>query len=193
MPGGGGTSFNFNWPDPWDFDVTSAVNANVDSDVTANVTSSVALVGDDDQPVTLKLEPVTLDTTTRVVGNDDQPVTLKLEPVDLTTTLKGDPQAPISTRSEIEFTNLPRLTFDELITTIKTITTPTLRIHFPIGLNFAFSFFPLNMLGYDAATFSICGEQQIITEEFVPNRFERCDVDCQPVECEPIDCEPIDC
>ena len=184
MPGAGGTDINYNWPNPWDFDVDSNFNAVVDS--------SVEVVGDQQQPVTLKLEPVTLDTTTRVVGNEQQPISLKIAPVDLTTTLKGDPQAPISTRSEIEFSNLPRLTFDELITTIKTITTPTLRIHFPIGLNFAFSFFPLNVLGYDAATFSICGEQQIITEEFVPNRFERCDVDCETIECEPITAVSID-
>lgn len=191
MPAAGGTTVNYNLPDPWDFTVDSTVNATVESDVNANVASSVQLVGNPLQPVTLKLEPVTFDTTTRVVGSEEQPVTLKLAPVDLTTTLRGDPQAPISTRSEIEFTNLPQLSFEELITTIKTITTPTLRIHFPIGLNFAFSFFPLNVLGYDAATFSICGEQQIITEEFVPNRFERCDVDCEPIDCEPIDCEPI--
>jgi hypothetical protein len=187
MPGAGGTDVNYNWPNPWEYDIDTTTNAVVDTDVTATVNSSVQVLGNDKQPITLKLQPVTLDTTTRVLGNAEQPVTLKLEPVTLTTVLKGDPKAPIATRSEVEFTNWPRLDFDQLITVIKTLTTPTLRIHFPVGLNFAFSFFPLNVLGYDAANFSICGEQQIITEEFVPNRFERCDVDCEPIDCELMD------
>jgi hypothetical protein len=185
MPGGGGTDINYNWPSLWEYDIDSTLNALVDSDLTANVDSSIQVLGNSEQPVTLKLEPLKIAATTQFVGSREQPVTLKLEPVEVFTTLRGDPKAPISTRSEIEFTNLPRLNFDELITVIKTFTTPTLRIHFPVGLNFAFSFFPLNVLGYDAATFSICGEQQVITQAYVPNRFERCDVDCEPVECGP--------
>ena len=193
MPGGGGTDINYDWPNPWEYDIDSTLRAavdselaaNVDSSVKADVDSSVRVLGNSEQPVTLKLEPLKIAATTQFVGSREQPVTLKLEPVEVSTTLRGDPKAPISTRSEIEFTNLPRLTFDELITVIKTFTTPTLRIHFPVGLNFAFSFFPLNVLGYDAATFSICGEQQVITEAYVPNRFERCDVDCEPADCGP--------
>lgn len=185
MPGGGGTDINYDWPNPWEYDIDSTLNAVATSELAANVDSSVQVLGNSDQPVTLKLEPLKIAATTQFVGSREQPVTLKLEPVEVSTTLRGDPKAPISTRSEVEFTNLPRLTFDELITVIKTFTTPTLRIHLPVGLNFAFSFFPLNVLGYDAATFSICGEQQVITEAYVPNRFERCDVDCEPVECGP--------
>jgi hypothetical protein len=175
MPGGGGGKGGISFPDPWDFTVTSSSQLFSDSKVTADarLTSSSRL-----------------DTTALLRGDAANPVTLKLEPVELTTTLKGDPNAPIATTFEL--LNLPRLSFEQWLLLIKTILTPKVRVHYPVNLNFAVSVFPLNVLGYDALTFSVCGEQQIITEEFVPNRFERCDVDCEPIECEPIDCKPID-
>lgn len=185
MPGGGGKGGGLSFPDPWDFTVTSnsqlVSNSNLTSDSKLSSASKLAaetlLRGDPEQPVTLKLEPVEF--------------MLKLEPIEFTTTFKGDPNAPIA--ATFELMNLPRLSFDQWLTLIKTVLTPKVRVHFPVNLSFAVSVFPLNALGYDAVTFSVCGEQQIITEEYIPNRFERCDVHCEPVECEPIECEPIEC
>lgn len=190
MPGGGGGKGGFNFPDPWDFNVASNSVVRSNSDITSD--SDVRTNSDITSTANLT-STSNLTTETVLKGDAGQPITLKLEPVAFSATLKGDPKAPIATTSSIEFLNWPRLDFDQLITLVKTVTQPKLRINFPVGLNFAVSFFPLNALGYDAITFSVCGEQQIITQEFVPNRFERCDIGCEPLECEPIDCELIDC
>lgn len=191
MPGGGGGGKGVvNFPDPWDFDITTIATGQLSSDstivstVTAETNSRIAAETSLTSNSTLRAETI-------LRGDPKTPVTLKLEPVELTTTLKGDPKAPVALTFEL--LNLPRLTVDDWITLIKTVTTPKVRVHFPVHLNFAFSFFPLNVLGYDAVTFSVCGEQQLITEEYIPNRFERCDVDCEPIECQPISCEPIAC
>ena len=47
---------------------------------------------------------------------------------------------------------------------------PEIRTHLPAHYNVGFKLF-----GYEIASISLCGEGQIITEKYRPNRYERCE------------------
>lgn len=149
---------------------------------------SAQLTGDENAPISalLKGDP-NAPISAQLTGNENAPITLKLEPLELTATLKGDPQAPISTFSQFELLNFPRFTFEQIQSLIETLKTPNLRIQFPIDINFAFSIFPLTLFGIDLVNFKICGEPQIILHKYIPNAFERCEVDCESDHCQPCD------
>jgi hypothetical protein len=149
---------------------------------------SAQLTGDENAPISalLKGDP-NAPISAQLTGNENAPITLKLEPLELTATLKGDPQAPISTFSQFELLNFPRFTFEQILELIETLKTPNLRVQFPIDINFAFSIFPLTLFGIDLMNFKICGESQIILHDYIPNAFEKCEVDCEPDNCKTCD------
>jgi hypothetical protein len=97
-------------------------------------------------------------------------------------TLLGDPARPIAARMnvEMELANLPRFTLgdiQELMAQMKRT-----RVRMPINLNFGMSVFPFNLFGIDVVQFSLCGEPQLIVDDYVPNAYERCEVECEPCE-----------
>jgi hypothetical protein len=57
-----------------------------------------------------------------------------------------------------------------------------MRMRMPVNLNFGVSVFPFNLFGVDVVQFSICGEPQVILDDYVPNAYERCAVACEPCE-----------
>lgn len=123
---------------------------------------AVHMTGDASQPVAAMIQgdpnkPV----TTTIQGNKDKPVT---------TTIQGNRNEPVAT--EIELLNLPRLSKQD----IKDLLTPEIRMRMPNYNQLCFK-----LLGVEL--FSICtsGESQVITEPYVPNAYERCELPC----CEP--------
>ena len=84
--------------------------------------------------------------------------------------LTGDSAAPVATDSKIEILNLPRFTLQDIKDMQK------VRVRIPNYSNLCFKIFGMEM-------FSMCmsGEGQLITEPYIPNAAERCEVDC----CEP--------
>lgn len=51
---------------------------------------------------------------------------------------------------------------------------PEIRAHVPMNFNFGIKFW-----GVEFLVFSLCGELQLITEKYVPNRWERCEDPCE--------------
>jgi hypothetical protein len=100
----------------------------------------------------------------------------------LTMTVLGDANKPIAAKvdANLDIKNMPHFTMADLLALIESLKNPNLRARFPVQLNFGISVFPLNLLGIDAVQFSICGEPQVILQPYVPNAFERCEVDCEP-------------
>jgi hypothetical protein len=97
-------------------------------------------------------------------------------------TLVGDPNRPIAARMnvDLEMVNLPRMTLadiQDLMAQMKRT-----RVRLPINLNFGLSVFPFNLFGIDVVQFSLCGEPQVIVDDYVPNAYERCEVECEPCE-----------
>lgn len=88
----------------------------------------------------------------------------------IATLVIGDPSKPIGTDSKIELLNLPKFTLQDIKDMMK------VRARIPNYSQVCFKVFGQEI-------FSICmnGEAQVITEPYVPNAMERCEVDC----CEP--------
>lgn len=103
----------------------------------------------------------------------------------LTMTLLGDTAKPVAARidANLDMKNLPHFTMADIMSLIDAFKKPDLRARFPVHLNFGISVFPLNLFGIDAVQFSICGEPQVILQPYVPNAYERCEVDCLPGGC----------
>lgn len=92
--------------------------------------------------------------------------------------LIGDPNRPVTTRMDVgmTMTNLPTFPlafFERLLRR---------RIRMPVNLRFGMSVFPFNLYGVDVIQFSICGEPQVIMDDYVPNAYERCAAECEPCE-----------
>ncbi|NOQ73882.1 MAG: hypothetical protein GQ574_17880 [Crocinitomix sp.] len=85
-------------------------------------------------------------------------------------TLRGDPAAPLSTDSKIEIMNLPRFTLQDVKDMM------SVRVRMPNYSNVC-----LKVLGVELMSVSMGGESQVITQPYVPNAAENCEVDC----CEP--------
>lgn len=111
-------------------------------------------------------------------------VSMRLDPMAVTTTILGDPDRPVATRMDValDMRNMPHLTLNDLFDLIKALKKPNMRMTMPVEMNFGISVFPLTLLGLDALTFSVCGQQQLILDEYVPNAYERCEVDCPPCD-----------
>ena len=104
---------------------------------------------------------ISTNTTAKLTGDPNEPIA---------TLLIGDPAKPIATDSKIEILNLPRFTLQDIKDMMK------VRVRSPNYSQVCFK-----LLGQEI--FSICmnGEGQVITEPYVPNAMERCEVEC----CEP--------
>jgi hypothetical protein len=97
-------------------------------------------------------------------------------------TLLGDPARPVATKMDVavEMTNLPKFSMGDILDLIAAVKKTTMRVRMPVQMNFGMSVFPFNLFGVDVVQFSICGEPQVIVDDYVPNAYERCDVDCEP-------------
>jgi hypothetical protein len=137
---------------PKDFTLTTSLDADIASTFDGTVNTNL------NSNSTLNS---TSDVTAKLIGDPKQP---------LATLLIGDPKQPITTSSSIELVNLPRFTLQDIKDLLK------VRVRIPNYSQLCFKFFGQEL-------FSIClnGEGQVITEPYVPNAMERCEVDC----CEP--------
>ncbi|MFL6200157.1 MAG: hypothetical protein ACJ76J_13340 [Thermoanaerobaculia bacterium] len=130
--------------------------------------------------VDVSLNPV------HITGDPSQPVAVSAQ-ADIDVSLDpvriiGDPKSPVAATADlgVDLKNLPHLSFDNLLELIETVKKLDIRLCLPLHLSFGISVFPLSLLGLDAVTFSICGETQFIAKKYVPNAYERCEVECEP-------------
>ncbi|MEO8414212.1 MAG: hypothetical protein ABI472_11165 [Ginsengibacter sp.] len=133
---------------------------------TTPIETSTKLTGDVNQPI-----------ATRISGDAANPIATLItgdanKPVTITTNLQGNPDKPIATSSSLEILNLPRFTLAD----IKDLATPKIRIRFPNYTQLCFK-----LLGTEIFSICMAGEAQTITEPYVPNAHERCEITC----CEP--------
>lgn len=104
---------------------------------------------------------VTTDNSAKLTGDPNNPIA---------TLLIGDPNKPVSTDSKVEILNLPRFTLQDIKDMMK------VRVRIPNYSQVCFK-----LLGKEIFSICINGEGQVITEPYVPNAAERCEVEC----CEP--------
>ncbi len=104
---------------------------------------------------------LTTDSTAKIIGDKQQPVA---------TLLIGDPKQPVATDSKVEILNLPRFTLQDIKDMLK------VRVRIPNYSQVCFKLF-----GQEFFTICLNGESQVITEPYIPNALERCEIDC----CEP--------
>jgi hypothetical protein len=76
----------------------------------------------------------------------------------------------VSTDSKVEILNLPRFTLQDIKDMMK------VRVRIPNYSQVCFK-----LLGQEFFTICMNGESQVITEPYVPNALERCEIEC----CEP--------
>lgn len=136
------------------------------------------LTGDPARPISARLSgdaanPI----ATLLTGDAAKPITTLLtgdaaKPI--TTQLQGDPAKPIAATMEI--LNIPRLSLED----IKDLMTPEIRIRMP-----NYEQLCLKLFGVEVLSLCLSGELQTITEPYVPNRFERCDLDCPDLDTRP--------
>lgn len=139
-------------------DVRAAVNADVRANVAANVAASV-------------------DAAIKADVNGTGALTM---------TLLGDREHPVAVAAAVDASlflkNLPVFTYDQIRCLIDSLK-PRMRVRAPFHFNFGVSVFPLNLFGVDALQLSLCGEPQLIIED-----YESCEVECEP--CDP--CDPCE-
>jgi hypothetical protein len=104
---------------------------------------------------------VATNNTAKLTGDPAQPIA---------TLLIGDPNKPVATESKIELVNLPKFTLQDIKDMMK------VRVRIPNYSQVCFK-----LLGQEIFSICINGEGQVITEPYVPNAAERCEVEC----CEP--------
>ena len=81
--------------------------------------------------------------------------------------IKLESDSKLTSTSKVELTSTNNIHIKEI---------PEVRAHLPMHFNFGVKFFGLELL-----VFSLCGELQLITEKYIPNRWERCEY---PIKCE---------
>jgi hypothetical protein len=129
---------------------------------TAPMNITTKMTGSPHEPIaTLMTGDVNKPISTMVMGDANKPIT---------TTMQGNPQKPIA--ATMELMNLPRLTLSD----IKDLMTPKLRIRTPNYTQLCFK-----LMGMELFSLCLSGEGQTITEPYVPNAQERCEITC----CEP--------
>ena len=96
-----------------------------------------------------------------LIGNENQPVATKMN-------------------AEMRMVNMPNFSLDDIFRLIAALKQTKVRVRMPINLNFGMSVFPFNLWGVDVVQFSICGEPQVIIDDYKPNAFERCEITCEP-------------
>ena len=146
--------------------------------ITTPMTVNTKVTGDRNNPVASLVlgdpnMPVGVDSKVKVTGDKAQPIGShvtgdKNNPV--ATLITGDPNMPIG--SQIKLLNLPDLSKQD----IKDLLTPEIRMHIP-----HYNQMCLKILGMEVMSLCLSGESQVITEPYVPNSYEKCEVAC----CEP--------
>jgi hypothetical protein len=142
--------------------VGSAVSGSIGSALSGNVGTIVT--GDPSKPLAttvsgeMKITPAPMDMDINMTGDMNKPIGSRLT---------GDPKYPIA--STVELLNIPRLTLNE----IKDVLTPKIRMHIPNYQQMSFK-----VLGVELYSWCMSGETQVITQPFVPNRFEECRIEC---------------
>lgn len=122
---------------------------------------SASLTGNPSAPIATSLtgdkqKPI----ATHLTGDEDNPIA---------TLITGDPDQPVA----LEMLNIPRLSLDD----IKDLLTPKFRMRFP-----NYEQICLNILGIEVLSVCFSGEIQAIAGPNVPNRFERCEIDCPDLD-----------
>ena len=99
-------------------------------------------------------------------------------------TLLGDPARPVATKMDVAMTmtNLPQFKLGDIFDLIAAMKKMSMRIRMPVQLNLGVSVFPFNLFGVDVVQLSVCGEPQVIVDDYKPNAYERCAVACEPCE-----------
>lgn len=123
---------------------------------------TTVVIGDKSKPV-----------ASLILGDPAQPVTATLqgnEAKPITTTIQGNAAKPVV--SHVDLLNLPHLSKQD----IKDLLTPEIRMRIPNYSQVSMKFFGIEIL-----SFCLSGESQVITEPYVPNAYERCEITC----CEP--------
>ena len=140
------------------------------------IETSSKLIGDVNQPIATRITGDTANpVATRITGDPQNPIATLItgdanKPVTVTANLQGNPEKPIAT--SVELLNLPRFTLAD----IKDLAVPKIRIRVPNYTQLCFK-----LLGTEIFSICLAGEAQTITEPYVPNSHERCEVQC----CEP--------
>ena len=95
--------------------------------------------------------------------------------------LLGDDNQPITTNmnASMRIENLPDFKMEDFFALIRALKEMKVRVQMPINMNFGVSVFPFSLFGVDVLQFSICGEPQIIIDDYKPNAYERCEVSCE--------------
>jgi hypothetical protein len=82
----------------------------------------------------------------------------------------------VPTSYSIDVTHLPKIaigvdpiTINPLDVSVRIKEFPSIRTHIPANFTIG-----LSVLGYDLACVHVCGEAQVITEPYEPNRCEHC-------------------
>ena len=132
----------------------------LDTDVELKGGVAVTLLGDPGKPLAAQVQ---------LIGDETRPVSAQVK-------LLGDPKQPVSAKLDLSMflANLPILTVADIEHFLKR------RIRVPLNFRFGMSAFPLNLFGVDVVQFSLCGEPQVILDDYVPNAYERCAVECEP-------------
>lgn len=136
-------------------------------------------------PIHLIVDPLTVNTNMGVAVNAG--VTAEAVATvngAVTMTLLGDKEHPVAVAADatLLLKNLPEFTYDQIKDLLDSLK-PRMRVRMPFNFNFGVSVFPLNLFGVDALQLSFCGEPQLIVQDYKPNAYERCEVDCEP--CDP--------
>jgi len=148
------------------------ITGNKDNPVGAFIT------GDPDKPVGSQLTGVkSKPLASYITGNPSEPIGSQItgdrqKPVAVQ--LTGDPGQPVA--STVELLNIPRLTLSD----IKDIMTPQIRMHIPNYQQMSFK-----LLGVELFTWCMSGESEVITQPYVPNRFEECKIECPDADMRP--------
>jgi hypothetical protein len=154
--------------------LSGEVGSKVSGEITVNSgTTEVKLIGDPAKPIGSdinmdvnimgdKNKPVASTIDTKVTGDPSHPVATTLD-----TKITGDSNHPVA--STMELLNIPRMTLND----IKDVLTPKIRMHIPNYQQMSFKVF-----GYELFSWCLSGEAEIITQPFVPNKFEECKIEC---------------
>jgi len=142
--------------------------------ITGDINKPVAshITGDVNKPVASRITgDITKPVAGLITGDKNKPVAVQIT---------GDPEKPIG--STVELLNIPHLTLND----IKDIMTPKIRMHIPNYQQMSFK-----LLGVELFTWCMSGESEIISQPYVPNRFEVCKIDCPDEDLRPFPKTPV--
>lgn len=152
------------------------MNAHIDK-----ITADMKVLGDREQPLSmLMLGDSTKPISMMMQGDSNKPISMMMmgdgnKPISmmmlgnaekpLSMLIKGDPKNPVA--ASIELVNLPRFTVSD----IQKLT--SMRISLPGHHQMCFK-----VMGRELFSLCLSGEGQAITQPYVPNAYERCEVSC---------------